>query len=297
MTTPIFPAGLPGVGRVLLRTNTGVIADEGDGVMSFRRRFAVPSAEVSVEWIFVADDFSVFLQFCNEVLLGFHRWFWLKLPSAGGVTWHVVRFAQGEKPTAQMNGHGAWTVSARLDIRERAFDAQPEPPTDPGPPEGEPDVLTLYFKNGAGDFGSNFLSGFDFNDQNAKITAAAYADYDAETGTVTISQLGVYEVNFSVGMGSGNFGSDRTEVGTFLGDYSNFSHTKSNSLSRHQTLTDDGGGVGIYTTDFVDSHVIIVNGSLPATFKPQLFATKYGGGGSYQADMTVVVRRLGDVFA
>lgn len=294
MGTPIFLSALPGVSRLTLRPDSGVIADDGDGVKSFRRRSAVPMASVDVEWVFVDTDYALFLSFCRDTLLGFHRWFWLKLPSAGGVTWHVVRFAHGEKPSSQMNGHGAWTVSAKLDIRERAFEAQPEPPVEE---IGEPDVLTLYFRNGAGDFGSNFLSGPDFTDSNAQVTEADYASYDDATGTVSISQLGVYEVNFSVGMGSGNFGSDRTEVGTFLGSYSNFAHTKSNALSRHQTLTDDGGGAGIFTTDFMDSHVIIVSGSLPATFKPQLFATKYGGGGSYQADMTVVIRRLGDYFA
>lgn len=293
MSTPIFPISLPTVNQLSLQSQSNVISDEGV-VKNFRRNSRVPNATDKVQWTFVNDELNVFLTFYKITLLDGHKWFYIKLPSAKGIVYHIARFLSLQ---TNVIGHKAWTVDAQLELRERAFEVI-EPIVDPEPPTGEPDVLTLYFRNGSGNFGGGFLSGSSFADEDRIITAADYASYDSGTGVVTITQLGVYEVNFSVGMGSGDFGSSRTEVGTFLGSYTNFAHTKSSALYRHQILDDDPSDpLFMFSTDFVDSHVIMVTGDLPASFIPQLFATRYSGGGSYSADMTVVIRRLGDYVA
>lgn len=122
MTTPIFPVDLPIISSMNMRPVTNVIADEDGGNKDFRRRSRVPGANDDVEWLFLEDDYKTFEDFRRLNLLGAHKWFWIQLPSAGGVTWHVARFAK--KPKATAVGHRAWKVSAELEVRERAFSSQ-----------------------------------------------------------------------------------------------------------------------------------------------------------------------------
>lgn len=304
MSTPIYPSALPNVGRVSLRPDSGVVADDGDGVKSFRRRSATPLAEADVEWTFVGTDFSVFLEFGNTTLLHFHKWFWLKLPSAGGLTWHVVRFSQGEKPSCRMNGHGAWTVSGKLDVRERAFETQPEPPVDPPPPPtGEPDVLSfLLFDNGNSyTLDQTRIALTDF-DSRRVLTTADYATFNETTGVITLLQEGVYEVMCSLAFGGFSFLTDNVVVGAEIGGSSDggFGSTGIASYPFSFPLVANAAvfqGGPSFPTPTLRQIINLYNyslGNLPYIVNVQPFAYKQGGTGTYSLSSAVIsVHRFG----
>ncbi len=145
MVTPIFPSALPGVERFVLKPEGTVIADENDGPKVYRRRSSMPHANGQVSWKFLENDLTVFNTFCRTTLLGFHKWFWMKLPSAGGITWHLIRFR--DKPSWRMVGFNAWGVDATIELLTRAFETQPDPPTEPDPePPGDEPMYLFHFQ-------------------------------------------------------------------------------------------------------------------------------------------------------
>jgi len=140
MATPIFPQELPVVSRFSVKPAETVLTDKEDGHKDFRQRSVSKFSIADVEWVFVKDDYSIYENFRRRTTLGAHKWFWIKLPSAGGVTWHVARFSQ-TKPSSKVDGHTAWTVSAQLEILATQSTEQPDPTP-------YPDLLgfKFYFK-------------------------------------------------------------------------------------------------------------------------------------------------------
>lgn len=129
MATPIFPPELPIVSTFRLRPDSRLLTDEADqGPRNARRVSDVPAADADVEWIFIEQDLATFLEFRKTDLKNGHKRFCIELPSAGGITCHIVRLLSTR---VRMTGHGSWTVSAALEIRERAFEIEtcPEEPT------------------------------------------------------------------------------------------------------------------------------------------------------------------------
>jgi hypothetical protein len=89
------------------------------GPKAFRRRSRQPGAFTPVSFRFLESDYATFVAWWKTTLKYGHKWFWIELPSAGGITWHVARFAERYKAT--LDGHRYWNVTARLELRERQF--------------------------------------------------------------------------------------------------------------------------------------------------------------------------------
>lgn len=94
--------------------------DNEIGPKAFRRRSRQPGAFTPVAFRFLEDDYKTFVNWWKTSLNYGHKWFWIELPSAGGITWHVVRFA--ERYVAKLEGHRYWTVTAKLELRDRRFE-------------------------------------------------------------------------------------------------------------------------------------------------------------------------------
>lgn len=285
MSTPIYPSTLPGVSRFVVRPDS-ILSDDGDGVKSFRRRSAVPLASGQVSWTFVEQDLQTFVTFGRTTLLGFHKWFWVKLPSAGGLTWHVVRIASGTKPEARMVGHGAWKVDADIILRKRAFDEQPEPPVDPEPPAGEPDVLVVIYSNGSTNFSGDSpvdILGTDMS--RSQLTLSEYATLE-DDGQITITQAGVYEITFGVTMSSNAFVSSQPYIGSkLLGN-------RTIRVTPDESVFNQPG-----RNDFTDARILAYGSEdVPATFNPAVYACGYFISDELEASFTLVVRRSGDLY-
>jgi hypothetical protein len=118
MTTPLYPADLPGVSTLTWTTVPQVIATEGEiGAKANRRRSQVPAAIAEVSWRFMEGDFALFQTFYKTTLLRGHKWFSIVLPCGAGYAAHVVRFISHR--AAPRPGYGYREVTAQLEIRER----------------------------------------------------------------------------------------------------------------------------------------------------------------------------------
>lgn len=134
--TPIYPTSLPDVWSYqgtpvdqVLRTSTtsaGNGATEPTSPIQYRNRTRVPAASVQVGWSFLEEEYKIFVAWWRDTLLIGHKWFWTKLPSAGGITWMICRFSDTNFTTTQA-GHRYYQVTANIDIRERAFSPQAAP--------------------------------------------------------------------------------------------------------------------------------------------------------------------------
>jgi hypothetical protein len=221
MSTPICPSTVPIVSKFTLTPDSGLISDSGDGPKDFRRRYSCASAQASIAWNLQATELQILLTFGRTDLLQFHRWFWLKLPSAGGITWHVVRIAPGTKPRVRSTGHGAWSVEADIVIRERAFTEQPEPPVEPEPPTGEPDVLSFLLNGNSNTYplDATRVALSDFSTRKA-LTAADYATFNETNGKLTLLQGGVYELLLSIATTSLTFFTQSANIGAEVSVFS-----------------------------------------------------------------------------
>lgn len=289
MATPIFPQALPGADRFTLRPEGSVVSDEDDGVKGFRRRSSMPHANGSVTWTFLETEMSAFAEFCRVTLLGFHKWFWLKLPSAGGITWHIVRFR--DKPTQRMVGHSAWTVEANLELLVRAFEPQPDPPV---AAEGEGPVLTLSINLGSGhDFDGTPVTTFD---TVAVWVTADYASYDSGSGLISLTQPGVYEVTHAVRMLSNLFtGSHAPVIGSGVAVYAGTGEVQPTTLTR-RVASEGNSGLGTTPREevcFTDSFIVL-NEAGTFSFNSSVLGHGYFAGDTWAGSMTVTVRRLGD---
>lgn len=122
MATPKYPDELPIVSTYTMSPSAQALGSDNEtGPRALRRRSRQPGATAQVTFRYIETDYRLFLEWWETELLFGHRWFWLQLPSAGGITWHVVRFAG--RYTAVLEGHRLWTVRADLEIRDRRFDA------------------------------------------------------------------------------------------------------------------------------------------------------------------------------
>lgn len=297
MSTPIYPSSLPGVSRITLRSEP-ILVDDGDGVKSFRRRSATRIANAQITFVFVDTDFQAFVEFCRTTLLGSHKWFWLKLPSAGGVTWHVVRIAPGTKPQARMLGHGAWTVDAEIAIRKRAFEEQPEPPIDPEPPTEDEDMALVVhyraiFPTVPFD-GTEYI--FPIKDQYTADNAQA----SHNDGQISLLLEGIYEITIVAQIQSNAFTNDaHVSFGTRpygLNSGSVIMPTESgtNGSSRHFKGTDDSPFFSDDVRTITDSFIVKVDtGQAPQTFTPTIFANGYFISDTYAPSLSVTVRYCG----
>lgn len=117
MLSIFYPANLPGVSSFNGQPLSTVLSDDGDGVKQFRRRSSVASNNVQVTFVFLETDLSIFLEWGKSVLLNWHRWFWIKFPSAAGIVWHLIRFVK--KPAISIKGHTHWSADCEIETRER----------------------------------------------------------------------------------------------------------------------------------------------------------------------------------
>lgn len=120
MATPRYPEQLPGVSTFRLVPTAQILAGENEtGPLALRRRSRQPGATAEVTFRFVESDYAVFMDWWKTDLLYGHRWFTISIPSAGGVTWHTVRFA--DRPRAALQGHRYWELTTTIEIRDRQF--------------------------------------------------------------------------------------------------------------------------------------------------------------------------------
>lgn len=130
MPTPVYPSDLPGPSSYALRSSNQLVEPDGvaEGeIYTSRRRTIVPGATAGVSFRFIESDFRAWVAFWKEDLLRGMRWFYLTLPSAGGMVPHLVRIIGGRYTHKQI-GFRAVTVECELEIRERRFDDFAIPP-------------------------------------------------------------------------------------------------------------------------------------------------------------------------
>lgn len=120
MAIPDYPSNLPGVLTFRLTAAPQVLAGEDDGPKDLRRVTQVPGAFAEVTFRYLKSDYSIFRDWYTNVLIRGLRWFLLTLPSAAGLTPHVVRFA--DRPRGSLQGHRYWEVTAQIEIRERLYE-------------------------------------------------------------------------------------------------------------------------------------------------------------------------------
>lgn len=120
MATPRYPRSLPGPSTYILAPSAqGLGSDNEAGPEALRRRSRQPGATAQVTFRYPERDYATFKTWWEDRLAFGHRWFLINLPSAGGITWHYVRFA--DRYRARLAGHRSWEVSATLELRDRAF--------------------------------------------------------------------------------------------------------------------------------------------------------------------------------
>jgi hypothetical protein len=118
MTTPIYPAQLPGPTTFVLAPGSQVVGGGNEGgPIALRRRSRQPTAKAQVSFRFLENDYEVFVDFWKTSLLYGHRWFILPTPGAIGIAPQVVRF--DTRYTASKQGFRYMDVSAALELRSR----------------------------------------------------------------------------------------------------------------------------------------------------------------------------------
>lgn len=117
MATPDYPTTLPGVSQWRLKPTAQVLASAEGSARATRRRSRVPGAIGEAQWTFVETDYAAFRTWWTTDLLRGHKKFWIELPSAGGITWHLCQFTGPYRMQSQ--GYGAFAVTAELEVMER----------------------------------------------------------------------------------------------------------------------------------------------------------------------------------
>lgn len=123
MATPVYPDNLPGVLSFRLIAAPQVLTNDADGPQDFRRFSIVPGAEAEISFRYLESGYAMFRDWYTNTLTRGLRWFMLPVPSAAGLTSHVVRFA--DRPRGTLQGHRYWEVSAQIEIRERLYEPIP----------------------------------------------------------------------------------------------------------------------------------------------------------------------------
>lgn len=116
-----YPLELPGPATYSMAPSQqlAITASEGNGPIDYRRRTRYPGATATVSFRYLEDEYKIFLAWWVSDLLYGHRWFTLSIPSAGGITPHVVRFTSKFKASKQ--GYRHMEVTADLEIFARKF--------------------------------------------------------------------------------------------------------------------------------------------------------------------------------
>jgi hypothetical protein len=299
MSTPIFPTSLPTVNQLSLQSISNVITDEST-VKNFRRISRVPNANDKVQWTLFNDQLKIFIDFYKITLLDGHKWFYIKLPSAKGIVYHIARFKSLQ---TNVIGHKAWTVDAELELRERAFEVI-EPIVDPEPPTGEPDVLSIYLNDNSNDYtlDQTRISVTDFSTRKT-LSSADYAAFDSDTGVITLLQQGVYEVMCSMSFVGVNLLLNNVVVGVDIDASSDggFGGTGVTTYPNSFPLIGNAGvneGGPSYPTPTLRQIINLYNyslGNLPYIVNVKPFAYKEGGTGTYNLTSIVIsIHRFGD---
>ena len=126
MSTPIYPFTIKGPNTYNMRPSPQILSgDNSVGPKDFRRRTKHAGAFASVTFNFLEAEYSIFTEWVRVYLLDGHKWFYIQLPSAGEITWHLARFVN--KPSSKLNGHRYWVVSVDLEIYNRRFSLVNDP--------------------------------------------------------------------------------------------------------------------------------------------------------------------------
>lgn len=294
MSTPIFPTSLPTISQLSLQSISNVITDEST-VKNFRRISRVPNANDKVQWTLFNDQLKIFIDFYKITLLDGHKWFYIKLPSAKGIVYHIARFKSMQ---ANVIGHKAWTVDAELELRERAFEVI-EPIVDPEPPTGEPDVFSFLLMSNGSSYAPN-QSRVDTTDfgVKAEVSSADYAVLNTSNGQITVNQTGVYELRFSIAFAGSIFLTDNSVTGADVSLNSLGDSDASQVFPFSFPLTSNGAvGAGgpSYPTAFCHKIINIVTLETTATIVIEPFAGTEAETGTYIINSIAgSLQRLGD---
>lgn len=118
MTTPVYPDNLPGVSEFQFTpTPQLVVTDIPRAARATHRISQIPGAYATAVWKFSGIQYQTFMTWWREELLEGHRWFRVKLPSAAGLQYTIVRFLTHR--STENKGYKFWTVTGSLEILER----------------------------------------------------------------------------------------------------------------------------------------------------------------------------------
>lgn len=118
MTTPVFPASLPGVSLVNFGYQPGsnvLRADMETGPAKVRRRFMSVPTNVAATWTFTQLELAVFEQFCREQLFDGVAWFQVPITNGVGETMCTARFHEPYRAET-LGREDAWRVTAQLEV-------------------------------------------------------------------------------------------------------------------------------------------------------------------------------------
>lgn len=96
------------------------VSDLDGSIVHTRSRTRDLGAIANVKFRFLRDQYYTFVKWWQSDLLRGNAWFYVELPSAGGLTWHIARFVGPYR--AKLMGHRYWSVTADLEVVERALD-------------------------------------------------------------------------------------------------------------------------------------------------------------------------------
>lgn len=137
MSVLMFPIAIGAPRSWRMKPSPNKVASDFENPLGQRRFSVAPGATGQAQWRMSKGLFAVFrLWFETECLFGAKK-FWINLPSAGGITYHLVAF--DGMPQFRSAGYDMYEVTANLEVRDRAF-----VPTQPPEPST---VLLCQFKN------------------------------------------------------------------------------------------------------------------------------------------------------
>lgn len=119
MVAPLYPSDLPGVSEFrIVGVPQPISTGDGIGPKDFKRITKLTTSTAKVAWRFLEDDFSTFSTWWEDDLLNGHKRFFIQLPSAAGLMWHLCRFIGPYAATRENYAH--WQVIAELEVDSRA---------------------------------------------------------------------------------------------------------------------------------------------------------------------------------
>lgn len=191
MSTPIYPEDLPIPRAFRLTPTQQVLGTDADaGPIAYRRRSRQPGATATIEFRYLRDEYSRYVEWFKSDLKYGHKWFWINLPGPNGIKLQIIRFM--DKPKAVLEGHRFWTVTAQIEIRDRLV------------PSEEVMLLTSspypYMSADSTDISADFDRAWCVNLDNigkvdlvcdfescSLVVVVAYIDYDMQVESIDIA--------------------------------------------------------------------------------------------------------------